>query len=160
MQHGCSFRRRHWCPTHETENDSLASEFHAGGAPLGTHLVEAMNDQTEGIFLHVLRLNTIGRLQDLDHVVRRHVRLQVLLTERLRGQRRAAVGHWWRENRSRVKRVVRMARKRFINDHSPCLWIKSTLQFAAFRIKWKCDRTKSIIRTPADRTWSRLLVKP
>jgi hypothetical protein len=51
--------------------------------PLRTDLREVSDDEAERVFLHVSRLASVRRLQDLENVLHRHVPLQVRLAEHL-----------------------------------------------------------------------------
>jgi hypothetical protein len=51
--------------------------------PLSTNLREVSDDEAERVFLHVSRLASVRRLQDLENVLHRHVPLKVRLAEHL-----------------------------------------------------------------------------
>lgn len=47
-----------------------------------------MDNEVKRVFLHVSRLDLVGCLENLDHVLKGHVHLQVLLAERLKEKNR------------------------------------------------------------------------
>ena len=64
----------------------VEEQFFGQGLELGLarHLVVVFDTHVEGVPLHVVGATLVGRLQDLDDVVHRHVALQVVLAKHLK----------------------------------------------------------------------------